>query len=174
MWIDIFSSLSPFCLFIGFDFWQWRANTNQYFGQSYYDLSKESWGWSWKERWVAVRPWEKPCQTSPSPIKKAETKQKTGDVKVALPHARKSSKVSQEEAWGKLIIWWNIAFLYNIWIYCCLDLCSLLVYFVSILQKDHNLYLIWKRKFKYIMNSFSHYLNNKQNLLLWINVSFVF
>ncbi|XP_042058133.1 protein IQ-DOMAIN 5-like isoform X2 [Salvia splendens] len=77
---------------------QWRANTNQYFGQSYYDLSKESWGWSWKERWVAVRPWEKPCQTSPSPIKKAETKQKTGEVKAAFPHARKSSKVSQEEA----------------------------------------------------------------------------
>ncbi|XP_042062534.1 protein IQ-DOMAIN 5-like [Salvia splendens] len=75
---------------------QWRANTNQYFGQSYYDLSKESWGWSWKERWVAVRPWEKPCQTSP--IKKAETKQKTGNVKAALTHARKSSKVSQEEA----------------------------------------------------------------------------
>nr|XP_043622439.1 protein IQ-DOMAIN 10 [Erigeron canadensis] len=49
---------------------QWRANSNRYFGQAYYDLSKESWGWSWKERWIAVCPWEarvvargaKPCK----------------------------------------------------------------------------------------------------------------
>ncbi|KAL7590926.1 hypothetical protein Lser_V15G35110 [Lactuca serriola] len=37
---------------------QWRANSNRYFGQAYFDLSKESWGWSWKERWIAVCPWE--------------------------------------------------------------------------------------------------------------------
>ncbi|KAH6775593.1 IQ-domain 10 [Perilla frutescens var. hirtella] len=91
---------------------QWKANTNQYFGQSYYDLSKESWGWSWKERWVAVRPWEKRYQSSPSPIKKVEPKQKTGEatnpattkptvpVNTALSngevsaHARKSSRVA--------------------------------------------------------------------------------
>lgn len=91
---------------------QWRANSNQYFGQSYYDLSKESWGWSWKERWVAVRPWEKRYQSSPTPIKKAEAKQKTSEVpnpattkptvKLALSngkvstHSKKMSPVSQE------------------------------------------------------------------------------
>ncbi|KAI3716228.1 hypothetical protein L6452_23427 [Arctium lappa] len=37
---------------------QWRANSNQSFGQAYYDLSKESWSWSWMERWIAVCPWE--------------------------------------------------------------------------------------------------------------------
>nr|GEV70254.1 hypothetical protein [Tanacetum cinerariifolium] len=37
---------------------QWRANSNRHFGQAYYDLSKESWGWSWMERWIAVCPWE--------------------------------------------------------------------------------------------------------------------
>ncbi|CAK9151678.1 unnamed protein product [Ilex paraguariensis] len=37
---------------------QWRANSSPYFGQAYYDLGKESWGWSWMERWIAVRPWE--------------------------------------------------------------------------------------------------------------------
>ncbi|KAM7492545.1 hypothetical protein LguiA_035466 [Lonicera macranthoides] len=37
---------------------QWRANTGHYFGQAYYDLGKESWGWSWMERWIAVCPWE--------------------------------------------------------------------------------------------------------------------
>lgn len=95
---------------------QWRANSNQYFGQSYYDLSKESWGWSWKERWVAVRPWEKRYQTSPTPIKKVEAKQKRSEVtnpattkptaKVALPngkvstHSKKTSPVPQEgTAW---------------------------------------------------------------------------
>lgn len=91
---------------------QWRANSNQYFGQSYYDLSKESWGWSWKERWVAVRPWEKRYQTSPTPIKKVEAKQKRSEVtnpattkptaKVPLPngkvstHSKKTSPVPQE------------------------------------------------------------------------------
>ncbi|KAL7143395.1 hypothetical protein ABFS83_08G188200 [Erythranthe nasuta] len=49
---------------------QWRANSSQYFGQCYYDLSKESWGWSWKERWVAVRPWENRCQMRHSHFKK--------------------------------------------------------------------------------------------------------
>ncbi|KAK7244204.1 hypothetical protein RIF29_39022 [Crotalaria pallida] len=37
---------------------QWRPNCSQYFGQASYSLGKESWGWSWKERWVAARPWE--------------------------------------------------------------------------------------------------------------------
>lgn len=44
---------------------QWRANSNQYFGQAYYDLGKESWGWSWMERWIAVRPWETRVQKNP-------------------------------------------------------------------------------------------------------------
>lgn len=120
MWKEILNSnLRSLFLFLNIGlFVQWRVNSNQYFGQSYYDLSKESWGWSWKERWVAVRPWEKPCHTIPVPIKKVETRQKTGEatnpatgkpttvhVKPALsngkvsPHARKSSKVSQEDTW---------------------------------------------------------------------------
>ncbi|KAK7257175.1 hypothetical protein RIF29_30956 [Crotalaria pallida] len=37
---------------------QWRPNYSQYFGQASYSLGKESWGWSWKERWIAARPWE--------------------------------------------------------------------------------------------------------------------
>ncbi|KAL8505755.1 hypothetical protein ACS0TY_016827 [Phlomoides rotata] len=85
---------------------QWRANSNQYFGQSYYDVSKERWGWSWKERWAAVRPWEKRYQTRPTLIKKVETKSKTSEVTnlptLAKPassngevsiHARRSPRV---------------------------------------------------------------------------------
>ncbi|KAL3016503.1 hypothetical protein AAZX31_06G216900 [Glycine max] len=37
---------------------QWRPNCSQYLGHATYSLGKESWGWSWKERWVAARPWE--------------------------------------------------------------------------------------------------------------------
>ncbi|KAK7246398.1 hypothetical protein RIF29_41266 [Crotalaria pallida] len=35
---------------------QWRANASQSLGN--YELSKANWGWSWKERWIAARPWE--------------------------------------------------------------------------------------------------------------------
>ncbi|KAK4387114.1 hypothetical protein Sango_2582000 [Sesamum angolense] len=91
---------------------EWRANSNQYFGQAYYDLSKESWGWSWRERWVAVRPWERRFHTRPSLAKKVEAKHKTTEItkstttkttvkpassngKVST-HARKLSRVSEE------------------------------------------------------------------------------
>ncbi|RDX75761.1 Protein IQ-DOMAIN 1, partial [Mucuna pruriens] len=37
---------------------QWRPNCSQYLGQATYCIGKEIWGWSWKERWVAARPWE--------------------------------------------------------------------------------------------------------------------
>ncbi|XP_014517626.1 protein IQ-DOMAIN 1 isoform X1 [Vigna radiata var. radiata] len=37
---------------------QWRANSSQSQLLGSYELSKANWGWSWKERWVAARPWE--------------------------------------------------------------------------------------------------------------------
>ncbi|MED6183650.1 hypothetical protein PIB30_039682 [Stylosanthes scabra] len=37
---------------------QWRANSNQNQALGSYELGKTSWGWSWKERWIAARPWE--------------------------------------------------------------------------------------------------------------------
>ncbi|XP_009785151.1 protein IQ-DOMAIN 10 [Nicotiana sylvestris] len=46
---------------------QWRANSNRYFGQAYYDLGKDSWGWSWMERWIAIRPWETRVQNPVNP-----------------------------------------------------------------------------------------------------------
>lgn len=38
-----------------------------------YELGKANWGWSWKERWIAARPWESRVQ-SPSP-RKVQSKQ---------------------------------------------------------------------------------------------------
>ncbi|WVZ01031.1 hypothetical protein V8G54_027100 [Vigna mungo] len=49
---------------------QWRPNCSQYFGQASYSLGKESWGWSWTERWVAARPWEVQVRVQPSKTKK--------------------------------------------------------------------------------------------------------
>ncbi|XP_050370170.1 protein IQ-DOMAIN 9 [Argentina anserina] len=52
---------------------QWRANCSQSQSLGSYELGKANWGWSWKERWIAVRPWESRVQ-SPSP-KKLQDKQ---------------------------------------------------------------------------------------------------
>ncbi|KAA8523973.1 hypothetical protein F0562_010596 [Nyssa sinensis] len=62
---------------------QWRANSSPHFGQAYYDLGKENWGWSWMERWIAVRPWETRVHASPTTPKKAHTSQgsKVGKIK---------------------------------------------------------------------------------------------
>nr|SBO16017.1 PREDICTED: protein IQ-DOMAIN 1 [Lupinus angustifolius] len=37
---------------------QWRANASQSQVLGNYEVSKANWGWSWKERWIAARPWE--------------------------------------------------------------------------------------------------------------------
>ncbi|KAI4388274.1 hypothetical protein MLD38_000616 [Melastoma candidum] len=36
---------------------QWRADSGNYLGRTSYYLNKDL-GWSWMERWLAVRPWE--------------------------------------------------------------------------------------------------------------------
>ncbi|KAJ6753979.1 BINDING PROTEIN putative-RELATED [Salix purpurea] len=65
---------------------QWRANPTQYLGQAYYSLGKENWGWSWKERWVAARPWEIRVHAEPHNPKKAHPKQESKpEIKMTLP-----------------------------------------------------------------------------------------
>ncbi|XP_004489052.1 protein IQ-DOMAIN 10 isoform X2 [Cicer arietinum] len=54
---------------------QWRPNCSQYFGQASYSLGKESWGWSWMERWVAARPWEVRVQVQSPKTKKLNGQQ---------------------------------------------------------------------------------------------------
>lgn len=61
-----------------FVFLQWRANATQYLGQASFNLGKESWGWSWKERWIAARPWEIRAQCHViKPIKPAKKPEKS-------------------------------------------------------------------------------------------------
>ncbi|XP_024029270.1 protein IQ-DOMAIN 1 [Morus notabilis] len=60
---------------------QWRANCSQSQGLGNDELGKANWGWSWKERWIAARPWESrvaPQFTSP---KKDQSKQANKAVK---------------------------------------------------------------------------------------------
>ncbi|KAL5096812.1 hypothetical protein RYX36_001139 [Vicia faba] len=37
---------------------QWRANSSQSQVLGSYEFGRANWGWSWKERWIAARPWE--------------------------------------------------------------------------------------------------------------------
>ncbi|EEF42809.1 protein IQ-DOMAIN 10 [Ricinus communis] len=64
---------------------QWRANPTQYLGQAYYSIGKENWGWSWKERWIAARPWEIRVHAQPSYPKKGHSTQASkSEMKVTI------------------------------------------------------------------------------------------
>ncbi|KAL8143971.1 hypothetical protein V2J09_017003 [Rumex salicifolius] len=54
---------------------QWRANTNQNEGVNPSDLGKANWGWSWKERWIAARPWENRAAFQTNSPNKGQNKQ---------------------------------------------------------------------------------------------------
>ncbi|GLT76336.1 hypothetical protein SLA2020_480050 [Shorea laevis] len=54
---------------------QWRANASQYLGRASFGVGRESWGWSWKERWISARPWEVRVPSQGSHPKKANGKQ---------------------------------------------------------------------------------------------------
>ncbi|KAK4259680.1 hypothetical protein QN277_005988 [Acacia crassicarpa] len=52
---------------------QWRSNSSQNQGLGNYELNRGNWGWSWKDRWIAARPWE--SRVTNTPLRKAQTKQ---------------------------------------------------------------------------------------------------
>ncbi|KAL5576613.1 hypothetical protein UlMin_018312 [Ulmus minor] len=54
---------------------QWRANCSQSQGLGQDELGRASWGWSWKERWIAARPWESRVASQTISPKKPQTKQ---------------------------------------------------------------------------------------------------
>lgn len=81
---------------------QWRANATQYLGQASFNLDKENWGWSWKERWIAARPWEIRTQCLVAkPIKPATKREKLSppnvstkktSAKPGLPNTKEAAK----------------------------------------------------------------------------------
>ena len=54
---------------------QWRAPNSNNNGLGNYELAKANWGWSWVERWIAVRPWESRLPTHSITPKKAQNRQ---------------------------------------------------------------------------------------------------
>ncbi|PPD78437.1 hypothetical protein GOBAR_DD24631 [Gossypium barbadense] len=58
---------------------QWRAPNSINNGLGSYKLAKANWRWSWVERWIAVRPWERrlptPSTTPKSTPKEPQNKQ---------------------------------------------------------------------------------------------------
>lgn len=103
---------------------QWRANSNEMYGLGKDELGKADWGWSWKERWIAARPWESrvPSQfdspkkstirqsskvskrNSPSPKARVSIKPPSPNVKstskarrLSYPATEKTEKLATEE-----------------------------------------------------------------------------
>ncbi|XP_027346179.1 protein IQ-DOMAIN 1 isoform X2 [Abrus precatorius] len=53
---------------------QWRANSSQSQMLGNYELGKATWCWSWKDRWIAARPWEIRVPSAAISPKKAQHK----------------------------------------------------------------------------------------------------
>ncbi|XP_062095860.1 protein IQ-DOMAIN 9 [Humulus lupulus] len=60
---------------------QWRANCSQSQGLGSDELGKANWGWSWKERWIAARPWESRVAPQFISPKKIQSKQANKIIK---------------------------------------------------------------------------------------------
>ncbi|KAG7631298.1 IQ motif EF-hand binding site [Arabidopsis suecica] len=80
---------------------QWRANATQYLGQASFNLGKESWGWSWKERWIAARPWEIRAQCYVvKPIKPSKKPEKSSPNNVITKTSAKPDEVGNSKKPG--------------------------------------------------------------------------
>ncbi|KAL0546735.1 hypothetical protein IC582_016648 [Cucumis melo] len=73
---------------------QWRANSILDLSPASYSLDKENWGWSWKERWIAARPWEIRANTHPTIPKKVQMKQTSKVNKVTYQSGLKVSNLA--------------------------------------------------------------------------------
>lgn len=76
---------------------QWRASTGHSLGLVNYELGKANWGWSWKERWIAARPWESrvPVKSaSPNKMKNKQANKVDENTKLQTKKTPVSSKPS--------------------------------------------------------------------------------
>ncbi|GMH05490.1 hypothetical protein Nepgr_007330 [Nepenthes gracilis] len=84
---------------------QWRANSSQNQGPNASELGKANWGWSWKDRWIAARPWESRVPHQSISPKKGQNKaavagknidtmatQKSLTVKSSIPNGKEPAK----------------------------------------------------------------------------------
>ncbi|KAK8524514.1 hypothetical protein V6N13_015532 [Hibiscus sabdariffa] len=85
---------------------QWRAPNSINNGLGGYKLANANWGWSWVERWIAVRPWERrlptPLVTPKSTPKKPQKKQTSKAGKTLdSPKPKASPSVKPSPSNGK-------------------------------------------------------------------------
>lgn len=76
---------------------QWRASSGHSLGLVNFELGKANWGWSWKERWIAARPWESrvPVKSaSPKKVKIKQAKKVDENTKLQTKKTPVSSKPS--------------------------------------------------------------------------------
>ncbi|ESQ51997.1 hypothetical protein EUTSA_v10017065mg [Eutrema salsugineum] len=72
---------------------QWKADgKTQWLGG--YELGNTNWGWSWKERWIAARPWEVRYSVTPKKPKSSKTVCCKGETKSNSPGKRVVSSLS--------------------------------------------------------------------------------
>lgn len=70
---------------------QWRANSGQNQGSNASEVGKSNWGWSWKERWIAARPWENRVASEPISPKKARERKTSKGGKSGKPMSTQKS-----------------------------------------------------------------------------------
>ncbi|KAE9617026.1 putative IQ motif, EF-hand binding protein [Lupinus albus] len=80
---------------------QWRPNYTQYFGQASYSLGKESWGWSWKDRWISARPWEVRVRVRPPMTKKLDDHHHEKRTKIDIKHHNEAPLAKTDLSNGK-------------------------------------------------------------------------
>ncbi|CAH2059499.1 unnamed protein product [Thlaspi arvense] len=69
---------------------QWKADgKTQWLGS--YELGNTNWGWSWKERWIAARPWEVRYSLTPKKPKSSKTVCSKSETKSNSPAKRVAS-----------------------------------------------------------------------------------
>ncbi|RDX64340.1 Protein IQ-DOMAIN 1 [Mucuna pruriens] len=79
---------------------QWRANSSQSQLLGNYELSKANWGWSWKERWIAARPWESRVPSLAVNLKKPQSSKVQKDKNTSTPKTPVSAKPPSPNAKG--------------------------------------------------------------------------
>lgn len=81
---------------------QWKAEgKTQWLGG--YELGNTNWGWSWKERWIAVRPWEVRHSLTPKKPRSLKTVCCKSETKSNSPAKRVTSVSAKAPASGAAV-----------------------------------------------------------------------
>lgn len=80
---------------------QWRANSNAIYGSNAYEVGKANWDWSWKDHWIAARPWESRVPVKSVSPKKALSRQGKGNKVIPQPTPKQAASPNPPVSNGK-------------------------------------------------------------------------